>query len=195
MCKDCSQAVGVRSSSRSSTLETRFQDLILPAWSASAHTSAVQRQVITPHGWCQSARTWEPVRTAPLARSQLSALPRDLWTFKLNALRSDGVFLEAWHRNCPSRERNGKDPMLSMTGVGAYPAQARRMHAVATCVCTNVLYEKKSAMVYVPPEPHHEAGDERRERGVRLATVLGGHAGSDRSLLCEASAELQSLCS
>jgi len=39
--------------------------------------------------------------------------------------------------------------MLSMTGVGAYPAQEHRMYSVATCVCANVLSEKKSAIVYV----------------------------------------------
>src|SRR5215813_422629 len=48
MCRDCSQAVGVRSSSRSSALETRFQDLILSAWPASAHTSAVQLKLSPP---------------------------------------------------------------------------------------------------------------------------------------------------
>jgi hypothetical protein len=46
-------------------------------------------------------------------------------------------------------ERSGKDPMLSITGVGAYPAQEPRMHAVATCVCANVLYEQERAMVSV----------------------------------------------
>jgi len=46
-------------------------------------------------------------------------------------------------------ERSGTDPMLRRTGVGAYPAQEHRMHAVATCVYANVFYEKKSAIVYV----------------------------------------------
>src|SRR5215831_6763421 len=42
MCRDRSPAVGWRSISQSSVLETRFQDLILPAWPASEHTSTVQ---------------------------------------------------------------------------------------------------------------------------------------------------------
>ena len=100
-------------------------------------------------GACASARTWEPVRTAPLARRQPPTLPRDRWTFSLNALRSTGAFLKAWHRNCPSMEQSGNDPMLSMTGVGAYPAPEHHMHAVATCVCAKVLSEQQSTMVYV----------------------------------------------
>jgi hypothetical protein len=100
-------------------------------------------------GACAWADTWEPVRTAPLARSRPSTLPCDRWPFLRNTLRSDGAFLEAWHRNCPSTEQSGNDPMLSMTGVGVYPAQEPRMHAVATCVCANVLSEQKSAMVDV----------------------------------------------
>src|SRR5690348_5772200 len=65
-----------------------------------------------------------------LTRSRPSTLPCGRWPFSRNALRSDGAFLEPWHRNCPSMERSGKDPMLSMTGVGAYPAQEPRMHSV-----------------------------------------------------------------
>jgi hypothetical protein len=68
------------------------------------------------------------------------------------------------------------------------------MHALATCVCAHVLSEEGRHGVW-DPEPHHGTDDARRERGVRLATVLGGHAGSARSLLCEAPAGLQSLCS
>src|SRR5262245_23600988 len=43
---------------------------------------------------------------------------------------------------------SGKALMLSMTGVGAYPAQEHRLHSVATCVFAHLLYEK-SAMVSV----------------------------------------------
>src|SRR5262245_55286184 len=46
-------------------------------------------------------------------------------------------------------ERSGTDPMLSTTGVGAYPAQEHRMYSVATCLCANVLSEQKSAMASV----------------------------------------------
>src|SRR5262249_32568747 len=35
------------------------------------------------HGWCQSAPTWEPLRTAPLARSR--ALRTAAWTMTLLA--------------------------------------------------------------------------------------------------------------
>jgi hypothetical protein len=98
---------------------------------------------------CQWAGNWEPVRTSQLAQGQPSGLPRNRWPCSRNALRSDGAFLDAWHRNCPSMERSGKEPMLIMTGVGAYLAQEPRMHALATCVCAHVLSEKKGAMVYV----------------------------------------------
>ena len=46
-------------------------------------------------------------------------------------------------------KRSGKYIPLSMTGVGAYAAPEHRMHSVAICACTNVLYEKKGAIVYV----------------------------------------------
>jgi hypothetical protein len=90
------------------------------------------RRRVRRRGACSSARTWEPVRTAPLAQSQPATLPRDRWTFSLNALRSDGFFLEVWHRNCPSMERSGKHPPPSMTGVGVSPVPEHRLRAVAT---------------------------------------------------------------
>ena len=43
MFRNCSQVPWVMSTSRPSALETRFQDLFLPAWPASEHISAVQR--------------------------------------------------------------------------------------------------------------------------------------------------------
>ena len=39
--------------------------------------------------------------------------------------------------------------MLSITGVGAYPAQEHRRYSVATCIGANVLSEQKRAMVSV----------------------------------------------
>src|SRR5262252_9869447 len=47
--------------------------------------------------------------TALLTWSRPSTLPCGLWPFSHNTLRSDGAFLEAWHRNCPSMERSGAD--------------------------------------------------------------------------------------
>src|SRR5215510_5606001 len=52
-----------------------------------------------------------------LTRSRPSILPCGRWPFSRNTWRSDGAFLEAWHKNCPSIEWSGKDSMLSMTGV------------------------------------------------------------------------------
>src|SRR5215831_6761019 len=47
--------------------------------------------------------------TALLTRSRPSTLPCGRWPFSHNTLRSDGAFLEAWHRNCPSMERSRAD--------------------------------------------------------------------------------------
>ena len=49
MFRDCFQSGCGVSISRSSALGTCFQDLILPAWPTSAHTSAVQRRDHQPH--------------------------------------------------------------------------------------------------------------------------------------------------
>src|SRR5262252_6355624 len=66
-----------------------------------------------------------------LTRSRPSTLLCGRWPFSRNTLRNDGTFLEAWHRNCPSMERSGQDPMLSMTGVDS----TRRSYARRSMSC------------------------------------------------------------
>src|SRR5262249_55482219 len=83
----------IASTSAASARRVRICNTTCLSWppSTSGSTAAARtytRPQFRPGSACESADTWEPLRTAPLARSRPSALPRVRRSFLGKALRS-----------------------------------------------------------------------------------------------------------